>query len=208
MHTCMINDHKHGPSLRDYAFQRLQEPDRIDCESREMRPITRRLEQRVAASVSTASNAPIPEAMQKAIRDHAYYLWLSAGRPDGNELHFWVLAEQQLQSGCYSNASGYQREEMEASTSQFYPTKNTTKKTNHENKKHPPTHPDQHASELMPELPSQFCSGTGHALLQYLARIPKKRVNTPFSSRHRKRAVTPHAVLNKPFWSTLTQPAS
>tara|TARA_R110002020_G_scaffold160856_4_gene345430 strand:+ start:392 stop:589 length:198 start_codon:yes stop_codon:yes gene_type:complete len=31
-----------------------------------------------------------------AIRDRAYALWVEAGSPEGNDLYFWHLAEQQL----------------------------------------------------------------------------------------------------------------
>lgn len=33
---------------------------------------------------------------EDAIRDRAYALWVEAGSPEGNELHFWHQAEQQL----------------------------------------------------------------------------------------------------------------
>ena len=31
-----------------------------------------------------------------AIRDRAYALWVEAGSPDGNDMYYWLAAEQEL----------------------------------------------------------------------------------------------------------------
>jgi hypothetical protein len=41
--------------------------------------------------------------MDQAIRDHAYYLWMNAGRPDGRNLEFWHQAEREMQTGSRRN---------------------------------------------------------------------------------------------------------
>jgi hypothetical protein len=34
--------------------------------------------------------------MEKAIREHAYHLWIEAGRPEGNSDSFWLKAQREI----------------------------------------------------------------------------------------------------------------
>ncbi len=100
--------------------------------------------------------------MDQEIRDHAYYLWVEAGKPDGCHLEFWHQAEREIR-------------EAQAAAQMPEPVQQT-----HPNiKPHENNHPTDHhhwlpAAEFMHRIPRNLHAGSRNALLQHLARIPKK----------------------------------
>lgn len=115
---------------------------------------------------------------EQAIRDLAYRLWVSAGRPEGSSSKFWHQAEDQLRSD-QTDATG---------TTLSHP------KNNHEN--HSPTaaivsHP---VLELLLKLPGYFVAGQTHALLQHLARLPQECMTRHFGIRDLR--MSPHLSQN------------
>ena len=55
------------------------------------------------------------EAMHKAIQVRAYFLWLEAGRPDGQDVLHWLQAEAEAELGVQS---GSRRERVDPDVSQ------------------------------------------------------------------------------------------
>jgi len=39
------------------------------------------------------------------IRERAYYLWIEAGRPEGQDDHFWLLATEQVHGGGWEKTA-------------------------------------------------------------------------------------------------------
>ena len=77
--------------LRDFVEHRLsiieQEPE-DDIDTSEISP----------SGPSTGRLTAGPTPADQAIRDRAYQLWVSAGRPDQGATDFWHLAEQEISS--------------------------------------------------------------------------------------------------------------
>jgi hypothetical protein len=122
-------------------------------------------------SPSAGSHADEPVLTDPAIRDRAYQLWLSAGRPVGRTTEFWLEAEREIQAA--RNASDPTRDTIKVSPSTQ-------------------THEDPHAHsglrrqpapEFMLRIPHHLHARQADALLQHLARIPQELLTKNFRSR-------------------------
>jgi len=112
--------------------------------------------------------------MDQAIRDHAYYLWMNAGRPDGRNLEFWHQAEREMQT---AQAAVKKTEPIQ---------ENHPQTKHHENNAHPTGPRRLSASEFLLGIPRDIHAGTRSPLLQHLARIPQELLTQTFQSRRDK----------------------
>lgn len=96
--------------------------------------------------------------LDQKIRDHAYQLWISAGRPDGHQLDFWHQAERELRQDRVTSKASEQYHHIQPN-----PTSNETNP-------HSSGHHSRRLSQLMLKLSSHFHARPRNALLQHLAR--------------------------------------
>lgn len=116
--------------------------------------------------------------MNQAIRDRAYQLWVSAGRPDGRNIDFWHEAEREIQLATPVP-------EAPRNQSQAFPNPKT-----HENTTATSNLRCRPTPDLMYRIPSDATPRPSNALLQHLARIPQELLATHFHSRGVKTSPT------------------
>jgi hypothetical protein len=116
--------------------------------------------------------------MDQVIRDRAYQLWVSAGRPDGRTVDFWQEAEREIQEAHRSPAAPTQKSDNSPQTNTH---ENTTLTTGHRCLR---------AAELMLRIPSDLHARSSNTLLQHLARIPQELLTQTFQSRRDKASPT------------------
>ncbi len=123
--------------------------------------------------------------INQAIRDRAYQLWVSAGRPDGRNIDFWHEAEREVQNSTPAS-------EAPQDQSQPFPNPNT-----HENNTANPDLRCRPTPDLMHRIPSDVTPRPSNALLQHLARIPQELLARHFQSRGVKAPATARQISTK-----------
>ena len=149
--------------LRDFVEERLrvmQDSGEDDSEAEFARHSP-------ARPPTRTESAPIDQA----IRDHAYQLWVAAGRPDGRNLEFWHQAERDMQT---AKAAVKRPEPYEENQPKTITHDNTTA---HSGLRRQP------APEFMLRIPNDRHARPSNALLQHLARRPQELVTQTFQSR-------------------------